>query len=371
MESATGVTVALVEDDIDDAQFVERLLVDRRTSGRGGRNDRLMEVETVERAGSLATGLETVTAIDPDVVLLDLGLPDSDGVETVGRLIEHAPGVPVVVLTGQTDAGIDAIRSGAQDYLRKGHITAPLLRRTLRYAIERGRVQRELRDRSLRLAVANELLRTDVRNDVSLVVGLADQLESRVGPAHHETVDTLLDASRHVLRLTDTVADLMDVISGDPETRLEPTDLKSVLEPELDRFRDRGGVELAVEWRVASESTPTVAGTPMLGAMFEHVLSNAATHSAREPVRIDVTIAESDDSVAITIADDGVGIPDAQKAAIVDPTADVTGPSAPGTELYFVTTVLETVGGSIEIADNAPRGTVVTITLERTDRRLD
>ncbi|MFC3959199.1 hybrid sensor histidine kinase/response regulator [Halovivax cerinus] len=368
MGSATGVTVVLVEDDIDDARFVERLLVDRHTTGRG---ESLVDVDTVERADSLATGIETIAAVEPDVVLLDLGLPDSDGVETVDRLIDRAPGVPVVVLTGQTDLGVDAIRCGAQDYLRKGHITAPLLRRSLRYAIERGRVQRELRDRSLRLAVANELLRTDVRNDVSLVVGLADQLESRVDPTHDETVDTLLDASRHVLRLTDTVADLMDVISGDPASQLEPTDLRAVLEPEIDRFRDREGVELDVEWLVASETAPTVAGTPMLGAMFEHVLSNAATTSERDPIHIDVTIAESDDSVSVEIADDGVGIPDAQKTAIVDPTADATGPSAPGTGLYFVTTVLDTVGGSIEIADNSPRGTVVTITLERADRTVE
>ena len=83
-----------------------------------------------------------------DLVLLDLSLPDSQGMETLHRLSAKAPGVPVVVFTGLGDeaSGIQALRSGAQDYLVKGQVDADALFRSLRYAIERHRLQVELEE---------------------------------------------------------------------------------------------------------------------------------------------------------------------------------------------------------------------------------
>ncbi|HEV3439026.1 MAG TPA: response regulator, partial [Gemmata sp.] len=83
------------------------------------------------------------------VVLLDLGLPDSQGMETLIRIQREAPQVPVVVMTGRDDEKI-ALRSlqeGAQDYLVKGQTREYLLARTLRYAIERNLTKQALRDR--------------------------------------------------------------------------------------------------------------------------------------------------------------------------------------------------------------------------------
>jgi two-component system, LuxR family, sensor kinase FixL len=82
-----------------------------------------------------------------DAVLLDLGLPDSQGLGTLGRLNEHNPhGAPVVVMTGLADeaTGMRALREGAQDYLVKGDAAGPSTTRAIRYAVERKRVEREL-----------------------------------------------------------------------------------------------------------------------------------------------------------------------------------------------------------------------------------
>jgi DNA-binding response OmpR family regulator len=78
-----------------------------------------------------------------DVVVLDLSLPDGFGVDTVARLLAEAPTAPIVVLTGLDDdrSAVDAVRSGAQDYLVKGKFDGPMLARVLRYAIERTRAQ--------------------------------------------------------------------------------------------------------------------------------------------------------------------------------------------------------------------------------------
>lgn len=82
-----------------------------------------------------------------DLVLLDLGLPDSQGTETLVKFQSGAPDVPVVVLTGLADeqAAMEAARMGAQDYLVKGRMFGELLPRVVRYAMERHRILSELR----------------------------------------------------------------------------------------------------------------------------------------------------------------------------------------------------------------------------------
>jgi DNA-binding NtrC family response regulator len=80
-----------------------------------------------------------------DLVLLDLGLPDGQGLDTVRRAHAAAPDVPVIVLTGLADEALaaEAMKQGAQDYLIKGQIENRAVPRALRYAIERQRMQSE------------------------------------------------------------------------------------------------------------------------------------------------------------------------------------------------------------------------------------
>ena len=98
---------------------------------------------TVRRAETLAESERTIGA-GVDCVLLDLGLPDTDGLDGVRRLRGLAPAVAVVVLTGRSDArlGIDAVAAGAHDYLVKGEVEPEVLARAIRYAIERRRAER-------------------------------------------------------------------------------------------------------------------------------------------------------------------------------------------------------------------------------------
>ena len=80
-----------------------------------------------------------------DIVLLDLGLPDGNGLDTVRRAHAAAPGVPLIVLTGLEDEALaaEAMTEGAQDYMIKGQIESRALPRALRHAIERHRLQTE------------------------------------------------------------------------------------------------------------------------------------------------------------------------------------------------------------------------------------
>jgi serine phosphatase RsbU (regulator of sigma subunit) len=137
--AATGydqVPVLLVEDDDGDALLVEELL---------------REVDApvvVQRARSL--GQATTLVSDAACVLLDLGLPDSQGLQGLRQLLSLEPEVAIVVLTGDASEhlGEQAVRAGAQDYLVKGEVAGPMLHRVIRYAVERRRAmqaQRELR----------------------------------------------------------------------------------------------------------------------------------------------------------------------------------------------------------------------------------
>jgi PAS domain S-box-containing protein len=107
----------------------------------------------IVQADRLSIGLERLAEAPFDAVLLDLSLPDSQGLDTLVRLHEAAKDVPIVVLTGIEDEalGVRLIQAGAQDYLVKGYVTGPLLVRSLRYAAERKRAEEELYESEARL----------------------------------------------------------------------------------------------------------------------------------------------------------------------------------------------------------------------------
>jgi signal transduction histidine kinase len=130
-----AVTVLLIEDNPGDARLIRELLSEEK-----GGSFRL------EYADRLSLGIERLASGKVDIVLLDLGLPDSQGFDTFIKVHNSVPQVPVVILSGLTDEELaaKAVREGAQDYLVKGHVDSDLLGRSLRYAIERKRVEVEL-----------------------------------------------------------------------------------------------------------------------------------------------------------------------------------------------------------------------------------
>jgi diguanylate cyclase (GGDEF)-like protein len=127
---ADRIQVLLVEDNPGDARYVRELLCEDEACEFD-----LTHVATVrESIEQLQSGPERI-----DAVLLDLSLPDDSGLNTLRRVVEAASTAVVVVMTGAGDdeLGLAAVREGAQDYLVKGTVTAPTLRRALRFALER------------------------------------------------------------------------------------------------------------------------------------------------------------------------------------------------------------------------------------------
>jgi len=126
-----SLSLLLVEDDRADALLVEDLI-----------SEAVADIEVVW-AQSMAHAERELASARPDCVLLDLNLPDANGMDALDRIAKRDSTVPIVVLTGRNDEffGASAVAAGAQDYLVKGRVEPEMLRRALLYAIERKRAE--------------------------------------------------------------------------------------------------------------------------------------------------------------------------------------------------------------------------------------
>lgn len=145
----TVLNILLVEDNPGDIRLLQEILREVTTT-----RCQIAPVMTLADAiARLAQSLDRNSELLFDVILLDLSLPDSHGIETFTALHDRYPHIPIVVLTGFDDENLalSAMQQGAQDYLTKGQVDSALLLRSLRYAIERERSERALRQAKIEL----------------------------------------------------------------------------------------------------------------------------------------------------------------------------------------------------------------------------
>jgi PAS domain S-box-containing protein len=166
------IRVLLVEDNAGDARLLREVVREAE-----GAHIQLTHVDTLGKA------LVRLDADQFDVVMLDLSLPDADGLETLVRTHAQAPSVPIVVLTGLDDESlaIRAVREGAQDYLVKGSVTGQLLVRAMRYATERKRAVEALQR-------SEEYFRSLIENALDIITVLDIDGTVRYGSPSFERV---------------------------------------------------------------------------------------------------------------------------------------------------------------------------------------
>ncbi len=240
-------TVLVVEDNPGDARLVSYYL-------RGEAQPPFQVVE----ADHLAGALTVLAARHVDVVLLDLSLPDSFGLETLARLRDAVPLVPVVVLTGTDDEGLalEALRKGAQDYLVKGAGDGDLVRRAVRYAIERSRVDQELRqsEARFRAVFANAGIGVVVVDPAGALMDVNRAFATMVGYAVHELKTMTLVGLTHPEDQARSEAAMARINDGDSDSyqmlkRYLAKDGRVVwarLTVTAVRDEDSGGVEFTV-----------------------------------------------------------------------------------------------------------------------------
>ena len=350
--------ILLIEDNPGDARLIQEMLREHR-----GADSPPIDVHHED---SLATGIDRLEATDgPDIVLLDLGLPGSSGLETLETVLDHTDNVPVIVLTGmpETALGIEAVSHGAQDYLVKDDVSPEVLARAIRYSIERKRTERELRQRTEELTILNNLTRHDIRNDISLVVGRARELTEHVDPRGQDALDEIVQSSNHVLQLTRTVGDIVESISGEEEVELRPVVLSRVLATEIEKAEGLyRGVEISLESDVAGIR---VRANDLLSSVVGNLISNAIFYNDKETPVVVVSVETDEDTVTLRVADNGPGIPDRRKDRIFEKGEQGATSTGMGIGLSLVDRLVEQYGGDIRIEDNEPVGSVFCVDLSR------
>ena len=186
------VNVLLIEDNAEHAAFFAQLLAS---------TDAIVHFH-LQTVGTLSEGIAEISKGNIHLLLLDLTLPDSEGLETFIRVIEAAPDVAIVVLSGTNDVAlaIETVQLGAQDYLVKGHVDNHLLVRSMQYAIERKRVQ-------LQLKAAHDELEARVQERTAMLQQANVRLQKEIADrkrAEEETLESNRQLANALGQLRDT-----------------------------------------------------------------------------------------------------------------------------------------------------------------------
>jgi PAS domain S-box-containing protein len=202
----TALRVLLIEDDPGDTYLLQTLLA---------RADQVSFC--LECANRLSTGLNYLSRSPFDIVLLELSLPDSQGLDTIVRIRAQTLDVPIVILTGLDDEDIamQAVQAGAQDYLAKGNLEYNILTRSIRYAVERHRLQGALDRARLEeeenLQKAHDELETRVETRTAELkqanMNLQTEMDERrkAERAREDLVANLVEANRSLEALSQSV----------------------------------------------------------------------------------------------------------------------------------------------------------------------
>lgn len=357
-----GTTVALNLLFVEDNRADARLLTEYIASG-------VLRDSTVAHERTMAAGLDRLSGGDIDAVLLDLGLPDSSGLDTFRRFAEARGTSAIVVVSGLDDTRLaeEAVALGAQDYLVKDDATPLALGRAVMYAVRRQRVLDDLdRARQAQLAAKDHFLShvshelrtplTAVHQYVSLVAdGLA-------GPLSEDQDECLEVAMRNVSQLMVMIEDLLTVgrvQSGTLPIVSRPMQVSDLIDECVSSFgltAKRKGISLGTD----ASGLPDAVGDPWrTREIINNLLSNAVRFT---PPDGSITVYGSSDGeqVLVSVRDSGPGVPPEHREHVFEEffqvaSDDDSGRAGLGLGLFLCRQLAERQGGRIW-NDRAPDG---------------
>lgn len=222
----------------------------------------------------------------------------------------------------------------------------------------------EIKNRERELELLNRVVRHDIQNDMNVVRGYAERAKTEIDD--QELVEPIIESSEHAIELTETVRDLLETITGDVALEREPVDLWQVLESELEKARaTHTEATFAVDDR--PETPCRVIGNSMISSIFTNLFRNAVRHHDGDSPEVTVSVAETGDSVRVSVADDGPGVPGDKKEEIFGRGAKGLDSPGTGIGLYLVDTLVDQYGGSVHVEDNEPRGAVFVVEFQRAE----
>lgn len=307
------VEILLVEDSPTDALLISEVVADIP--------DFEYELHTVER---LVDGIAAIKDRHIDVVLLDLGLPGSRGIETFRAFHQQAPDLPILVLTALDDiaVGLLALSEGAQDYLIKKNIQTDILGRAIRYAIGRQELYIELRqsrDRLRKLATHLQTVRERERTRISREIHdeLGQKMTALKMDLHwieKKISPSLASQSREVLvkriheseYLVDKVVQTIQRIAIELRpSALDHLGLLDAIRDESRRFEANTGIRVELLLPATLKINDIELSTTFF-RIYQELLTNIARHARAKTVTVKFTW--KDNIFALDVTDDGIGM---------------------------------------------------------------
>jgi signal transduction histidine kinase len=351
-------TILLIEDNAADARLLREMFKEQES--------RHVEFAHVDCMGAAEKYLSEHAV---DIILLDLGLPDSQGLAAIRRAHAAAPRVPLVVLTGFDDESLaeQAIQEGAQDYLIKGQIERRGLLRALRYATERKRLER-LKDEFVS-TVSHELRTplTSIAGSLGLLVGnavgeLPDAMARLLSIAHTN--------SQRLARLVDDILDIEKMEAGRVVFNFKRVEVRPLVEQVIEANRayaEGYGVRIRLEDASTDPAADVRADPDRLFQVVTNLLSNAVKFSPPDN-EVVIAIFKESGLVRFTVRDHGAGIPVDFKPLIFEKFAqadarDARQKGGTGLGLSIVKQIVDRLNGKVGFADAPGGGTVFSVEL--------
>ncbi|MBX9952796.1 MAG: hybrid sensor histidine kinase/response regulator [Candidatus Obscuribacterales bacterium] len=320
-----------------------------------------------------ATTLEDTEAIinqkQFDVILLDLTLPDSTGIETLNAVRRRGHACPVIILTGQDeeDLGIQAMKSGAQDYLIKGEIDGRLLSRAITHAIERARLIYEREDF---LATLTHDLKNPLIGANRVIELLA---EEKIGKLNEEQINLLFHIKNSNWTLLTLIGNLLEVYRFEKDLAtlyFEHTNLMQIIDNcmrEIAPIACDRNIQVLKDISDNSE-TVVLADCDSLTRVLRNLLDNALKYTPTGG-EVKVSLSNSSDRVLLQVSDTGPGIPEEDRKHLFERfwRGRASRRHTPGTGLglYLCQQIVSLHKGTISCTCPADKGTSFLVELPR------
>ncbi len=356
------IRLLLIEDNPGDARLIREMLRD------AGGTHTAVELAHADR---LALGLEQLWKHVTDVVLLDLTLPDSQGFETFTSLHVQVPDVAIVVLSGLDDEtlAIRAVQEGAQDYLVKGRVDGAGILRSMRYAIERQRLETVRRDLERQRDEFFASVSHDLRTPVAAIKAAIGVVLANMPPEMPPPLQRLLgNVDLAADELTGLIEDLLEMArlqSGRVELWRSSVDVRDVV------TRAARALEPLIQARgqqlvFVPPAEPVIASVDAerLGRVLRNLLGNAQKYG-RDHGTISVTVEYDASEVRIAVTDDGPGIPPDDLERIFERFYRVRGSGSAGSGLGLAIArgLVDLHGGRLSVESTPGHGSTFRVAL--------
>jgi signal transduction histidine kinase len=356
--------ILLIEDNPGDARLIREMFKEE-----DGRESELTLV------GCMSAAEKHLVEHAVDIVLLDPGLPDAQGLGSIRRARAAAPRVPLVVLTCLDDGSLaeQALQEGAQDYLIKGQFDARGVLRAVRYAGERKRLER-LKDEFVS-TVSHELRTplTSISGSLGLLMGNA---AGKLPPSMGRLLAIAHNNCQRLVRLVNDILDIEKIEAGHMGFSFRRVAVRALVAQAIEAnrgFAESYGVRVRLE--DAGGAADVRADPDRLLQVVTNLLSNAIKFSPAN-AEVEVAIEKGPDMVRFTVRDHGPGIPVDFKPLIFEKFAqadagDARQKGGTGLGLSIVKQIVERLSGEVGFADAAGGGTIFHVQLPCWDHVAD